>query len=304
MGEFVRICEVGTRDGLQNEKANITTDDKKAMIDGLVASGLSCLELTSFVSSKAVPMMADADEIMAYTRNNHSDVKGMGLIFNERGYDRAKASGCDSVALVFVVSESLSETNTKRKPDDWIEKYKTLIPQMKADGIWVRAYLAAAWICPYDGQISPERVFKYADILWDLGVDELCPTDVIGQAHPVQVGSLLEDMGKRYDISKLAVHLHDTQSLGLANAYAAIQAGVRTLDTSVGGLGGCPFAPGSAGNLATEDLVLMLHKMGYETGVNLDKLWQIVYEIEPKFNRPLGGRSRAWYDGELTKKPV
>ena len=192
-----------------------------------------------------------------------------------------------------IVSEGLSRANTGKTPDEWMARYRSLIPRIRRDGIWLRVYLAAAWICPFDGPTPPERVLRYADLLWELGVDELCPTDVIGYAHPLQVGSLLESLGKRGDAKRLAAHFHDTQALGLANAYAAIQAGVTTLDASIGGLGGCPFAPGSAGNLATEDLVFMAHKMGYTTGIDLAALRPVVTDLETALGRKIGGRTPA-----------
>jgi hydroxymethylglutaryl-CoA lyase len=291
MSEFLRICEVGTRDGLQNEKAAISTADKQYMIDSLIDAGLQSLELTSFVKADAVPQMSDAETIMAYTRQTHPAAQGVGLIFNEQGYERALACGAQAVALVLIVSDSLSRANTGKTADEWLQRYRTLIPRIRENGTWLRVYLAAAWVCPYEGQISPERTLRYADQIWEMGVDELCPTDVIGHAQPLQVGELMETLGQRFEMGRLAVHLHDTQALGLANAYAAIQAGVRVVDSSVGGLGGCPFAPGSAGNLATEDLVFLAHKMGYATGIDRDKLWVLVDHLEKVIGRKLGGRT-------------
>lgn len=296
MGERLRIYEVGPRDGLQNEKAAITTNDKITLIDGLLEAGITTLEATSFVNPKAVPMMADAPQIMAHVRQAAPDVHAMSLIFNEKGYDNAIAAESKAVSLVLIVSDSLSKSNSGKTADEWLDSYKGIIARAKQDGIWIRAYLAASWVCPFEGQIAPERVFKYGDWLWEQGVDELCPTDPIGHAHPLQVGSLMEALGKRYDMQKLAIHLHDTQALGLANASAALSAGVRAFDTSIGGLGGCPFAPGAAGNLATEDFVLMAHKMGFETGIVWDKLWPVVQQIEPIIGRRIGGRTRAWYE--------
>ncbi|MEQ8673000.1 MAG: hydroxymethylglutaryl-CoA lyase [Aggregatilineales bacterium] len=298
MGERVRIVEVGPRDGLQNEKVEITTAQKLRMIDLLVDAGLDTIELTSFVSPKAVPMMADAAGIMQTTRQKYPDVRSMGLIFNERGYDRAREAGCNRIALVLIVSDALSRSNSGKTADEWIENYKVIIQRAHVDGVWVRVYLASAWVCNMEGEIPPEKVFKYGDMVWELGVDELCPTDPIGHAHPLQVGHLMEQLGKRYDINKLAVHLHDTQALGLANAYAALQAGVRIIDSSTGGVGGCPFAPGAAGNLATEDLVLMLHKMGFETGVDLKKLWHVVEYMRPILSRSIGGRIEQWWNSQ------
>jgi hydroxymethylglutaryl-CoA lyase len=301
--EAVRIYEVGARDGLQNEKAAITTADKLRLLEGLLQAGITHLEVTSFVSAKAVPMLADAPEVMRHVRTIAPAVQAMGLIFNEKGYENALAAGCRAIALVLIVSDSLSRSNSGKTADDWLPMYRTLLQRAKQDGVWVRGYLAAAWVCPFEGQISAERVLRYGDFLWEHGVDELCPTDPIGHAHPLQVGALMETLGKRYDMARLAVHLHDTQALALANATAALSAGVRRFDTSIGGLGGCPFAPGAAGNLATEDLVLLLHKMGYTTGIAWEKLWSVVQQFEPIIGRRMGGRSRAWYESSLVQVP-
>lgn len=300
MGEQVRIYEVGPRDGLQNERAPITTAHKLAMVDRLLAAGLQHLELTSFVNPKAVPMMADAAEIVRHVRQNAPQAHAMALVFNERGFDNAVEAGCRAVGLVLIVSDSLSRSNSGRTPDEWLDSYRAIITRAKQTGVWVRGYVAGAWVCPFEGQMPQERVLRYADFLYEQGVDELCPTDPIGHAHPAQVGALCELFVGRYGAEKLAVHFHDTQAMGLANALAALNAGVRRFDTSIGGLGGCPFAPGAAGNLATEDLVFMLHKMGYETGIRFEALWDVVRFLEPLMGRPIGGRIRAWYESTQT----
>jgi len=304
MNQVLTICDVSLRDGLQNEKTPISTEAKLALLDDLAAAGLTTLELTSFVSPKAVPQMADADVMMAAALARYSSVRGVGLIFNEKGYQRAVAAGAKSVALVLIVSDSLSRSNSGRTADEWLEAYHALVGRAKADGVWVRGYLAGAWVCPFEGQIDPARALHYADALMSMGIDELCATDPIGHAHPEQVESLSATLVGRYGAEKLAVHLHDTLAFGLANAAAAMRAGVRIFDASLGGLGGCPFAPGAAGNLATEDLVVMAHKMGYQTGVNLDRLWDAVRRFEPVIGRPIGGRSRVWYDGQRAVQSV
>lgn len=302
MGGQVRIYEVGARDGLQNERAPITTAHKLAMVDGLLRAGLQHVELTSFVNPKAVPMMADAPDIMRHVRTTAPHAHAMGLVFNEKGLENAIEAGCRAIGLVLIVSDSLSKSNSGRTPDEWLDSYRVLISRAKSAGVWVRGYVAGAWVCPFEGQVPQGRVLRYADFLWGLGVDELCPTDPIGHAHPAQVRALCEVFATRYDVERVAVHFHDTQAMGLANAYAALEAGIRRFDTSIGGLGGCPFAPGAAGNLATEDLVFMLHKMGYETGVSFEALWDVVFMLEPLMGRRIGGRIREWYDGTRTKE--
>lgn len=298
----IRICEVSARDGLQNEKvAPITTVDKLKLIDGLVAAGLDYLEVTAFVNPKAVPMMADSRDIMVAVQEKYPQLHITGLVFNEKGYQSALEAGTKAIALVLIVPDSLSKSNTGKTAEDWIEPYKALIQQAKSDKLWVRGYLAGAWVCPFEGQVDAARVLHYGNIFAELKVDEICPTDPIGHAHPAQVQSLLTTMVERYGADKLAVHLHDTLGFGVANAYAALSAGVLTIDSSVGGLGGCPFAPGAAGNLATEDLVLLANKMGYETGVDLDKLHKVVSDFQPVIGRSIGGRSRQWYESEKSK---
>ena len=297
MAGKLRICEVSPRDGLQNEKiADITTADKLRLIDGLVAAGIDYIELTAFVNPKAVPMMADAAEGMSAVREKYPNLHTTGLVFNEKGYQNARTAGANAIALVLIVPDELSKSNTGKTAADWINRQSAIVAQAKSDDIWVRVYLAGAWVCPFSGPVAPADVLHYGDIFWELGVDELCATDPIGHAHPAQVESLLTAMASRYDVAKLAVHLHDTLAFGTANAYAALRAGVRTIDASLGGLGGCPFAPGAAGNLATEDLVLLADKMGYDTGVDLDALHTAVADFQPTMGRAIGGRSRTWYD--------
>lgn len=300
MPGYIRIYEVGPRDGLQNEAVLVSTEDKRHLIEGLINAGLGAIELTSFVNPNAVPQMADADEIMTGIQAAHSDSRAQftGLIFNEKGYDRALAAGCQAIAIGTAVSSSFSQANTGMSPSDALAKARKLIDQAKRDKVWTRVYISTAWVCPFEGPIRPERTIAYGEQLWELGMDELAIADTIGHANPLEVGLLMEELGKRLDMNKLAVHLHDTQALGLANTTAAIQAGVRIHDASVGGLGGCPFAPGAAGNLATEDLVFLAYKLGVGTGVDFPALWDVVYELENLVGRQVGGRIRAWWESE------
>lgn len=300
MPDYLRVYEVGPRDGLQNESTLISTDDKKRLIEGLVKAGLGAIELTSFIKPKAVPQMADADEIMASSIEHYREGRTQltGLVFNERGYDRALATGCQAIAIGAAVSDSFSRANTGMSSEEALTKTHKLIDWAKRDGIWVRVYISTAWVCPFEGPVRAEKTIAYAERLWEMGMDELAVADTIGHANPLEVGLLMEELGKRLDIDKLAVHLHDTQALGLANTTAAIQAGVRIHDASIGGLGGCPFAPGAAGNLATEDLVFLAYKLGLGTGVDFPSLWDIVYQLESLIGRQVGGRIRAWWESE------
>jgi hydroxymethylglutaryl-CoA lyase len=305
MSEFLRVYEVGPRDGLQNEGKLISTADKLRIIDGLVAARLPAIELTSFVHPKAVPQMADADQVMRETLARFPEAAQFtGLIFNDIGYDRAVAAGCRNLAIGVAVSETFSRRNAGVSTDQALEMCRKLVGRARQDGLWTRAYISTAWVCPYEGPILADKVIAYAEKVWEIGVDELALADTIGFAHPLEVGRLVERMGRRLDMNKLAVHLHDTQALGLANATAALQAGARIFDASVAGLGGCPFAPGAAGNLATEDLVFMAYKMGLGTGVDFDGLWQVVLQIEEIIGRRVGGRIRAWWESQCEVEPV
>jgi hydroxymethylglutaryl-CoA lyase len=304
MSETLKIYEVGPRDGLQNEAKSIETAGKLQLIDSLIASGLSHLEITSFVHPKTVPQMADADEVMRASVEKNQYAQLVGLVFNQRGYDRAIEAGCRAMAFGVAVSETFSRHNTRTTPDEALETARRLAAQAKRDGVWTRAYVMTAWVCPYEGPVSPHRAMAMAEEVWQLGVDELAIADTIGHAHPVEVGRLMEQLGRRLDMDRLAVHLHDTQAIGLANATTALQAGVRIFDSSIGGLGGCPFAPGAAGNLATEDLVFLAYKMGFGTGVDFKALWEIVYKLENLVGRSIGGRIRQWWESHLQIEPT
>ena len=306
MDGLIKVYEVGPRDGLQNEATFVATETKLALIDGLVGAGLRHIEATSFVHPKAVPQLADADTVMASAVERYRDesVDLVGLVFNDIGYDRALASGCRSMAFGVAVSDTFSRRNTRNSHAEALAAAEALITRAHQDQIRTRVYVMTAWVCPFDGPIDPQETIALVDKLWSFGVDELSIADTIGHAQPLEVGRLIDKLARRVDIDRLAVHLHDTQAMGLANATAALQAGVRTFDTSVGGLGGCPFAPGAAGNLATEDLVFMAYKMGFGTGVDFRQLWEVVALLESALDRPLGGRIRAWWESDAGSEPA
>jgi hydroxymethylglutaryl-CoA lyase len=305
MSEFLRVYEVGPRDGLQNEAKLISTADKLSIIEGLVSAGLPAIELTSFVNPKAVPQMADADLVMSSTLERYPQAAQFtGLIFNDIGYDRALAAGCRNLAIGVAVSETFSRRNAGVSTEKALAICRNLVARARQDGLWARVYISTAWVCPYEGPMLPDKVIAYAEKVWEIGVEELALADTIGYAHPLEVGRLMERLGRRLDMNRLAVHLHDTQAMGLANATAALQAGVRIFDASVAGLGGCPFAPGAAGNLATEDLIFMAYKMGLGTGVDFDRLWGVVLQTEKIIGRRVGGRIRAWWESQCEVEPV
>lgn len=305
MDDLIKVYEVGPRDGLQNEAAPVATDTKLALIDGLVEAGLRHIEATSFVHPKAVPQLADADTVMSTSVERHqaAPVRFTGLVFNSIGYERAVASGCRSMAFGVAVSDTFSRRNTRNTRSEALATAQDLIARANQDGIAKRVYIMTAWVCPFEGLVDPRQTVALVERLWDFGVDELSIADTIGHAQPLAISRLIERLARRVDLSRLAVHLHDTQALGLANAFAALQAGVRIFDTSVGGLGGCPFAPGAAGNLATEDLVFMAYKMGFGTGVDFRRLWQVVYDLEQTVGRPIGGRVRQWWESDVRGEP-
>lgn len=305
MNHLLKVYEVGPRDGLQNEAARLTAARKGQLIDGLVDAGLRHIEATSFVNPHAVPQLADADEVMAgaVERHNSDGTELVGLVFNERGYDRAIAQGCRSMAFGAAVSETFSLRNTHNTPRQALDTALVLVDRAQRDGVRTRFYVMTAWVCPFEGLISPHRTLSVVQEIADWGVDEIAVADTIGHADPLSVGHLIDLIARRISIDRLAVHLHDTQALGLANATVALQAGIRTFDSSVGGLGGCPFAPGAAGNLATEDLVFLAWKVGLGTGVDLARLWQVVYDLERAIGRPIGGRIRQWWESNREHEP-
>lgn len=305
MNDLLKIYEVGPRDGLQNEATHLSVSQKQQLIDGLVASGLRHIETTSFVHPKAIPQLADADEVMAGVTSRHagSGVEFVGLVFNDRGYERAWAGGCRSMAFGAAVSETFSLQNTHNTPRQALETARLLIDRARSDGVRTRFYVMTAWICPFEGLVSPHKTLAVVQEIADWGVDEIAIADTVGHADPLSVGRLIEMIARRIEIERLAVHLHDTQALGLANATTALQAGIRIFDSSVGGLGGCPFAPGAAGNLATEDLVFLAFKVGLGTGVDFVRLWEVVYDLEHIIGRRIGGRIRQWWESSQDHEP-
>lgn len=305
MDSHLQIVEVGPRDGLQNQAVTLTTSQKQLLVTSLLAAGLRTIEVTSFVHPEAVPQLADADVLFPLVNEqpNPAGARLLGLVFNQRGYERAVAAGVRSIAFGVAVSDTFSLRNTQMTAVELLQNTKQLLRQAQRDGLWTRVYLSTAWVCPFEGPITPSKTVAYAAEVWELGPDQLAVADTIGHADPLAVGRLAERLGHLVGMDHLAVHLHDTQALGLANALAALQAGVRIFDTSIGGLGGCPFAPGAAGNLATEDLVFLAYKMGLGTGVDFSRLWESVALLEQYLGRPVGGRIRPWWESRLQQEP-
>ena len=281
----VTLCEVGPRDGLQNEATPISTDDKVRFCDLLSDAGVPILEATSFVSPKAVPQMADAAEVFARIRKDAGRTY-LVLVPNERGLDRAMAAGVRAVAVFTAASEAFAAANIRMTIDESIGTFANVVKRAKAEGMWVRGAISTAFGCPFQGDVPVADVVRVCERLLALGVDELSVADTIGVGTPNQVVDVVGALSRVVPPDKLGLHFHDTRGTALANTVAALSMGVRIFDTSAGGLGGCPFAPGATGNCATEDVVYLLHGMGIETGIDLAKLRAASRFIAGKVGRP------------------
>jgi len=286
----VTICEVGPRDGLQNEAAPIAADDKIRFCDLLSDAGVPILEATSFVSPAHVPQMADAETVFRAIRKD-ADRTYLVLVPNERGLERAMACGVRAIAVFTAASEAFAQANIRMSIDRSVERFANVVKRAKADGMWVRAAISTAFGCPFQGDVPVADVVRVCARLLDLGVDELSVADTIGVGTPNQVFDLIDALRAVVPIDRLGLHFHDTRGTALANTMAGLACGVHIYDTSAGGLGGCPFAPGATGNCATEDLVYMLHGMGIETGIDLTKLRVASRFIATKLGRPPSSRA-------------
>jgi hydroxymethylglutaryl-CoA lyase len=272
--KHVTIFEVGARDGLQNEKTMIASEQKIELINRLSECGFSKIEATAFVSPKWVPQMADAKEVMAgITR--HKDIDYAVLTPNLKGYELAKNAKADEVAIFGSASEGFSKANVNASIAETIERFLPITQQAHEDGIQVRGYISCVTDCPYDGETSPDKVAWMAEQLFEAGCYEISLGDTIGQATPEKIVAMLNAVLDVVPAEKLAGHYHDTAGRALSNIEASLEKGLRTFDTSVGGLGGCPYAPGAAGNVATGAVVEMLARRGFETGVDLTKLSEV-----------------------------
>jgi hydroxymethylglutaryl-CoA lyase len=285
----VTIVEVGPRDGLQNERALVTTADKIAFIDQLSAAGYSIIEVGAFVSPKWVPQMADATEVIAGI-TKRPGTRYTALVPNQKGLERAIAAGLNEVAIFAAASETFSRKNINQSIDESLATYAAVCRDALAAGVRVRGYLSTCFVCPFEGYIEPAQVADVAAKLIDLGVYEVAVSDTIGAAQPGHVIRVLNAVNKRLAIEQIALHFHDTRGTALANVLAALDFGVTTFDSSAGGLGGCPFAPGAAGNLATEDLLFMLSGLGIDSGVSIDAVSIASRFIETKLDHKLPSR--------------
>jgi isopropylmalate/homocitrate/citramalate synthase len=277
----VRIVEVGPRDGLQNEKVNIPTEQKIQFINLLSDAGLPVVEATSFVSPRAIPQLSDASAVMTgITRN--PNIEYPVLVPNLKGMECALAAGVRSVSVFTAASESFTRHNINATIAESLDNFRPIVALAQQEDISVRGYISTVFGCPYEGAVDPQNVLHVAQALLEMGIEELSLGDTIGVATPVQVMEMI-DLLVQHDIKieQLAVHFHDTRGTALANVLASLQMGISTIDSSVGGLGGCPYAPGAAGNLATEDLLYTLHGMNITTGVDLEKVVAATSFIAP-----------------------
>ncbi len=266
--ERVRIVEVGPRDGLQNEGQILPTADKKRFIKDLGSAGLMEIEASSFVHPKLIPQLADADELFPHLAEQPGIFSA--LVPNERGLDRALAAGVKRIAVFTAASETFTSRNIRMSIDESLAVFAPLVKRAIGSGLSVRGYLSTCFVCPYEGDIAPATVRPLAERLLELGCDEVGVSDTIGAAGPREIHETVSHLIETIPVEKIALHLHDTYGTALANVLAGLQLGVSSFDAAAGGLGGCPYAPGAAGNLATEDLVYMLERCGIETGVDLD----------------------------------
>jgi len=285
----VTIVEVGPRDGLQNERAPITTADKIAFVDQLSDAGHQVIEVSAFVSPKWVPQMADAVEVFAgLTRK--AGVRYTALVPNLKGLERASIAGVSEVAIFAAASETFSQKNINQTIDESLQNYEKVCAQATTEDLKVRGYLSTCFVCPFEGNIDPQRVADLSARLIDIGVYQVVISDTIGAATPGDVVRVLDAASTKVPLERIALHFHDTRGTALANVLTGLDYGVTTFDSSAGGLGGCPFAPGAAGNLATEDLLFMLNDMGVQTGVWIDRVEKASRFIEAKLDHKLPSR--------------
>lgn len=287
MKEKIKITEVGPRDGLQNESKAIATEDKARFIELLTQAGLKNIEATSFVKADKIPQLADAVELSAKLKFQNANMEYSALTPNLKGYETAIQAGFKEVAIFGAASESFTKKNINRTIEESLSGFEELTVQARKDGIKVRGYISTVVACPYEGKISPEKVQTVVNRMQGLGVYEISLGETIGVAVPGEVESLLAVLLKENDPSFFAGHFHDTYGMAIGNVAKSLEMGIRSFDASAGGLGGCPYAKGASGNLATEDLVYLLENSGFETGVNLDLLVKASRFMETTLDKPL-----------------
>ena len=286
---FVLVTEVGTRDGFQSEKEFIPTETKAALINELIDAGVTSFEATSFVSPRAVPQLADASKVMELV-NRKPGVRLTGLVPNARGAERAAAAKVDMMACFVSASETHCQANLNKSIDGALADYAEFAPIAKQFGITLRGAVATAFGCPFEGDVSSDNVLKIIDAYMEGGARHISLGDTTGMATPPVVTRTVEAIRARFPEAIIALHFHNTRGIGLANVMNGLALGVREYESSFGGLGGCPFAPGATGNICTEDLVYLLHECGYETGIDLEKLAAVARRVQEVMHRDLPGQ--------------
>ena len=293
MTEYIYINEVGPRDGLQNQKTILDIESRTILIKQLIEAGIPGIEVGSFVSPKAVPAMAGTGEIVKSLENiNNCDLSV--LIPNMKGYELARDAGAKIMTVVPSATETMNQKNINMSLDETVTNSCKILQAAKSDNFSTRAYVSVAWECPYEGIVDPNQVLEIAEKLISSGADEIILADTIGAANPASVSKLVKQCVDEFGTNQLSAHFHDTRAMALSNVCAALYEGIRKFDACIAGLGGCPFAPGAAGNLATEDICNMLEQMGYQTNIDLNKLNSIVDFCAEKLDANVGGRMTPW----------
>ena len=292
MAEKVIIKEVAARDGLQAQPKHLSVEQRVALLAALAETGVPELEIGSFVSPKAVPQMAGTDEIAANLPP--AQLAYSALVPNMKGYELAIMAGIRSHAIALAATEEMNQNNIRKSLEDTFVMGEEILDRAAAEGVDIHAYLAVAFECPYEGAVEESLVLEQVDRLMQHQPARLMIADTIGAANPAAVHSMMQKLVDRYGPERLGCHFHDTRAMGLANVYAALQAGVRQFDASAGGLGGCPFAPGAKGNVATEDVAMLCESIGYDTGLDMPKLLEAVALLSEMIGAPQGGRAHTW----------
>jgi hydroxymethylglutaryl-CoA lyase len=292
MAEKVIIKEVAARDGLQAQPKHLTVEQRIALLGALAETGVPELEIGSFVSPKAVPQMAGTDEIAANLPP--AQLAYSALVPNMKGYELAVMAGIRSHAIALAATEEMNQNNVRKSLEDTFVMGEEILDRAAAEGVDIHAYLAVAFECPFEGVVEESLVLEQVDRLMQHQPARLMIADTIGAANPAAVHSMMQKLVDRYGPERLGCHFHDTRAMGLANVYAALQAGVRQFDASAGGLGGCPFAPGAKGNVASEDVVMLCESIGYDTGLDMPKLLEAVALLSEMIGAPQGGRAHTW----------
>ena len=294
------INDVGPRDGLQNQPVRLSPEERVELIRALLKAGVNHIEVGSFVSPKAVPAMVGTDAVLADLEDRRANFSV--LVPNMRGYELARDAGARCVAMVLYATDGMAKANVNMSRAEAEQVMEQILQQAATDDVRVLATIAVSWECPFDGLVAPETVVKIANRFARLGADQVVLADSIGAANPQQVRALTTMLINELGAERLACHFHDTRAMGLANVFAALESGVRSFDASISGLGGCPFAPGASGNVATEDVVMMLGQMGYETGIDLKELMNASQLAGRLTNNAPGGRAKAWLERHLDRQ--